>query len=79
MRACSGAFVAAAAAAAVVAAVGFAAAAAVDVAVAADVRNILRPIVVPRGDQYSCHWEEPEAEAGVAVASGDTGSLSCSS
>ena len=75
MRACSGAFVAAAAA---VAAVEFAAAA-VDVAVAADVRNILRPIVVPRGDQYSCHWEEPEAEAGVAVASGDTGSLSCSS
>ena len=77
MRACSGAFADAAAAAAA-AVVGFAAAA-VDVAVAADVHNILRPIVVPRGDQYSCHWAEPEVEAGVAVASEDTGSPSCSS
>lgn len=76
MRARSDAFGAAA-----VAAVGVAAAvvAAVDVAVAADVHNILRLIVVPRGDQYNCHLAVLEEAAGVEAASEDTESPSCNS
>jgi hypothetical protein len=75
MRARLGAFAAAAVAAAVDVAAVAVAAAAVD----SDVRNTPRPIVVPQGGRYNCHWAMPEEEVDVAVASEDTGSPSCSS